>query len=226
VLCICDLQDHTLWYYNLTLLGVLFDRPKPNNDSYPEYIGTLVNPDFNDDIIRVNRDAILCRSETFFRTEDNEEGSPDEDDIQQLSAKLHCFKGMNSGHDAVSLYWNIAVPYARSKVYDLRNYTAKTRWGPFRRDGSLYVDWVMVEAIMLVISWNSMLLTTAPELVWQSNLFNTPWYRGDFHHSHNANMDGSLASDYPENRDFALDRLDPYGVTGRYRRVRTALKMC
>ena len=45
-------------------------------------------------------------------------------------------------------------PFACSKVYDLRESTDKTGWGPFRADGSGRVDWEKVEAILLVLREN------------------------------------------------------------------------
>lgn len=41
---------------------------------------------------------------------------------------------------------------SRAFVYDLRNYTAKTNYGPFRKDGT--VDWIHVDNIISVISMN------------------------------------------------------------------------
>ena len=32
-------------------------------------------------------------------------------------------------------------PFACSKVYDLRQYSARTMWGPFLDDCSMRVDW-------------------------------------------------------------------------------------
>lgn len=196
--------------------------------NYPDCIGTLLDPGFNEGIISANKNAILCCSE-LFRADDGY-GGPLEDDVFQQSAKLHCFKGMPIPADDAktmdTFYYDRAVPFARSKVYDLRSYTAKTRWGPFRKDGSLDVDWVMVEAIMIVLSWNTAVLKTVPESWWESDVFNVPWHQGDFYQAHRANIDESPASYYPENRDFSLDSQDPYGVTGRYRRVRTALSIC
>lgn len=44
--------------------------------------------------------------------------------------------------------------FARSKVYDLREYSEGTLWGPFHRDGQQRVDWEKVEAIMIVLGFN------------------------------------------------------------------------
>jgi hypothetical protein len=43
---------------------------------------------------------------------------------------------------------------SRAFVYDLRNYTEPSRWGPFRPDRSGEVSWVHIENIMLVMIMN------------------------------------------------------------------------
>lgn len=45
-------------------------------------------------------------------------------------------------------------PFARSRVYDLRQHTENTFWGPFLNDGSHSVDWEKVEALMIILSYN------------------------------------------------------------------------
>lgn len=39
-------------------------------------------------------------------------------------------------------------------VYDLRNYTEETLWGPYMGDGLATVDWEKLEAVMLVLGHN------------------------------------------------------------------------
>ena len=39
-------------------------------------------------------------------------------------------------------------------VYDLRNYTEETLWGPYLPDGNAGVDWEKIEAVMLVLGHN------------------------------------------------------------------------
>lgn len=70
-----------------------------------------------------------------------------------MSAKLHCLHG-NPVEDASIESGPSIYPFACSKVYDLRNYTERTKWGPFKRDGSGDVDWEMVEAVMIVLAHN------------------------------------------------------------------------
>ena len=70
-----------------------------------------------------------------------------------MSAKLHCLHGRAIEEASMEL-GSIMYPYACSKVYDLRNYTTNTMWGPFKDDGSEEVDWEMAEAIMIVLAHN------------------------------------------------------------------------
>ena len=97
-----------------------------------------------------NRDIFLFHSTLFVyaRREYPELWSFEK---RQMSAKLHCLYGgiTQEASNGVLMY-----PLAAEKVYDLRNYTAQTLWGPFRFDGSRMVDWEMVEAIMLVLVRN------------------------------------------------------------------------
>lgn len=65
-------------------------------------------------------------------------------------------------------------PYAVAKVYDLREYTNKTRWGPFRADGSEKVDWEKMEAILLVLRAN-IKLKELDRIPMVGNVWNTPF---------------------------------------------------
>ncbi|KAK0627234.1 hypothetical protein B0T14DRAFT_563058 [Immersiella caudata] len=71
----------------------------------------------------------------------------------QQSAHLHCLYGspiLKHGRTRSSSMY----PFACSKVYDLREYTNGSMWGPFWNDGSGRVDWEKVEAVMMVIGGN------------------------------------------------------------------------
>lgn len=75
----------------------------------------------------------------------------------QLSAKLHCLFGSPlcaETQDDDTDRTPYTYPYAISKVYDLRNYTTATLWGPFLGDGSQRVDWEFMESIMIVLGHN------------------------------------------------------------------------
>jgi hypothetical protein len=95
----------------------------------------------------------MCRSSLYERAGTDLQKPAETEDLRYLSAKLHCLFGIpssNTGRRVLSTH-----PYARSRVYDLRNYTDKTAWGPFRDDGSMRVDWEMVESLMIVLGYNS-----------------------------------------------------------------------
>lgn len=69
---------------------------------------------------------------------------------RQLSAKLHCLFG--TSQDIIDKKdGEIAHPWARSRVYDLRRYNDGNQWGPFMDDGSFDTDWEKVECIMVVL---------------------------------------------------------------------------
>ncbi|KAF2795068.1 hypothetical protein K505DRAFT_18528 [Melanomma pulvis-pyrius CBS 109.77] len=102
-----------------------------------------------------NLDAIMYRSSLYKSAGTDSQKAADTEEEQQLSAKLHCLYGTPAntlGRRSFSTH-----PYARSRVYDLRNYTDNTQWGPFREDGSMRVDWEMVESLMIVLGYNSSL---------------------------------------------------------------------
>ncbi|KAK8051203.1 hypothetical protein PG993_002588 [Apiospora rasikravindrae] len=115
----------------------------------------------------------------------------------QMSAKLHCLYGVpmlyaqRSPHETRQ---GKMSPFACSKVYDIRQYTPLTRWGPFMDDGSVSVDWEKVEAI----------LTSGKPLLLVSGLA----------------VISPLPLDEEEVVDLnPLDLQDPYGVTGTWLRV-------
>lgn len=141
------------------------------------------------------------------------------DDVegQQLSAKLHSLYGIpssNLGRRVLSTH-----PYARSRVYDLRNYTDNTKWGPFRDDGTMRVDWEMIESIMIVLGYSSGLCCRR-----FLQRFRPPWSQP---------LEGiipersKLMPDYPPTLlmepDVPLQLKDPYNVTGVWSRVRSPL---
>ncbi|KAK5998638.1 hypothetical protein PT974_01019 [Cladobotryum mycophilum] len=126
-------------------------------------------------------------------------------EVRQQSAKLHCLRGqpiLNVGR----LRSTSTYPYACSKVYDLRNYTTLTKWGPFMDDESGRVDWEKVEAILVVLGNNVM----SKRL---SRVFNDIW-ESPFTGSWPKSFISSPASDIS-----SLDAIDPYGITGTWYRV-------
>ena len=124
----------------------------------------------------------------------------------QQSAKLHCLYGkpiLSVGR----LRSKRTYGYACSKVYDLRQYTTRTRWGPFRDDGTDRVDWEKVEAILVVLAHN----LHSKRLVSQ-----------DFAEVWDNPFAGSWPKSYmgsPKIDPLPLELQDPYGVTGTWYRV-------
>lgn len=91
--------------------------------------------------------------------------------IHRLSAKLHCLYGVPiqclrpepSPSSAQSGFWSNAEidmhPFARSRVYDLRQHSEGTLWGPFVNDGTQSADWEKIEAIMMILHYNVHIFT-------------------------------------------------------------------
>lgn len=164
-----------------------------------------------------NRDFLFCNSELFQRSRGTHCAEPSTE--RQLSAKLHCLYGVPieaTGRTRSSRTY----PYASSKVYDLRNYTRNTIWGPYLDDGSLHVDWEKVEAIMVVIGHNLRILSERTRNGIYESIWSKPFV-------------GAVPSSYvslsvpredettppPEERD-------PFGVTGTYMRVGAPIGLC
>ncbi|KAF4975139.1 hypothetical protein FZEAL_8038 [Fusarium zealandicum] len=126
--------------------------------------------------------------------------------LHRKSAHLHCLYGspiLNVGR----LRSTRTYPFACSKVYDLREYTRLTRWGPFLDDGSDRVDWEKVEAILIVLGTN----IGSRRLV--ARIFGEIW---------DSPFSGSWPDSYmaPPQRDISsLEARDPYGVTGTWYRI-------
>ncbi|KAF4957770.1 hypothetical protein FGADI_2902 [Fusarium gaditjirri] len=121
--------------------------------------------------------------------------------LQQKSAHLHCLYSrpiLNVGR----LRSMKTYPYACSKVYDLRQFTQNTGWGPFKDDGTFNVDWEKVEAILIVLGHN---IGSRRQI---ARIFAEVWdspFSGSFQNSFMA----------PPPRDItSLEARDPYGVTG------------
>lgn len=99
-------------------------------------------------------------------------------------------------------------PYACSKVYDLRQFTQNTGWGPFKDDGTFNVDWEKVEAILIVLGHNIGARRQIARIF--AEVWDSP-FSGSFRNSFMA----------PPPRDItSLEARDPYGVTGTWYRVR------
>ncbi|KAF5694593.1 hypothetical protein FDENT_1027 [Fusarium denticulatum] len=121
--------------------------------------------------------------------------------LQQKSAHLHCLYSrpiLNVGR----LRSMKTYPYACSKVYDLRQFTQNTGWGPFQDDDTFNVDWEKVEAILIVLGHNIGARCQIARLF--AEVWDSP-FSGSFQNSFVA----------PPPRDItSLEARDPYGVTG------------
>lgn len=121
---------------------------------------------------------------------------------RQNAAKLHLFYGVPI--DLAGKRY-ATHPFARSRVYDLRYYTAKTQWGPFSRDGKMDIDWENLEAVLVVLGYNFRVFRdrtngAIPE-VW-----NRPF--------------AGIAQDaWPIIKEPELPMDDPYGCRGTWMRV-------
>ena len=142
---------------------------------------------------------------------------------EQLSAKLHCLYGapINSiRRDPTASRYTLRGdtrqihPWARSRVYDLRQHSDHTLWGPFLDDGSLDVDWEKVEAIMVILNYNLKLSAESHRgFEGMMNLPNKP-FTGTTPYSF-----ASPKQSVPMEPAISLEAQDPYNVTGTWMRV-------
>ena len=126
----------------------------------------------------------------------------------QLSAKLHCLYGkpiLQAGRTRSAMTY----PYACSRVYDMRQHTALTKWGPFRDDETGRVDWEKVEAISIVLGKNVKGLWGSAGVF--DEIWDTPFW-GSFPKSFVPIKEAEKGD---------LDLQDPYGVAGSWYRVST-----
>lgn len=135
-------------------------------------------------------------------------------------------------HDHLTRSQTVKIPtnmVARAKVYDLREYTDGTLWGPFHDDGLQRVDWEKVEAVMVVLGYNLHLFAQRTDIF--GPIWRTPW-EGASPHSYTAppkpvkdesadltRIDSPQDDQPGPSREELLAAQDPYGVTGTWRRV-------
>ncbi|UPX20517.1 uncharacterized protein EKO05_0010746 [Ascochyta rabiei] len=165
------------------------------------------------DSITQNRDAFMCRSSLYSRAGTDYQKPADNEQGRQSSAKLQCLFGITStsgGRRSLSTH-----PYARSNVYDLRNYTDKTQWGPYRDDGSMRADWEMIESIMIVLGYSSGLCCRR-----FLAKFRPPWanpFEGVV--PERAKIMPAYPTTLPMELDVPLTLKDPYNVSGVWSRI-------
>ncbi|KAI3331333.1 hypothetical protein F4824DRAFT_475427 [Ustulina deusta] len=169
-----------------------------------------------------NQEAFLCRSFIYeraraeFHARDIRywHGPPKPE--HQKSAHLHCLYGVPLLFAYPSTRrqtrHNLMHPFACSKVYDLRQYTEKNKWGPFLDDGTMRVDWEKVEAIMIVLGGNISNLGISP--IPMCETFCTVPFAGTWPNSWTPSRAVSSPSELE-----AQDRLDPYGINGVWLRI-------
>ena len=147
---------------------------------------------------------------------------------RQFSAKLHCLYGISiekvykesvnsSKYTPRYPLRGASVPvhpYARSRVYDLRQHTDHTLWGPFLDEGSVRVDWEKMEALMIVLNYNIKLATGAHKE-----------YEGCLE-SQDGPFCGVTPNSYisaptsvPLQPALPLEAQDPYNITGTWTRI-------
>ncbi|KAI0191729.1 hypothetical protein EV127DRAFT_427690 [Xylaria flabelliformis] len=169
-----------------------------------------------------NQSAFLCRSFIYERARaefHNHDirywhGPPKSE--HQKSAHLHCLYGVPRLFAYPSAVrqtrHNSMHPFACSKVYDLRQYTEKNKWGPFLDDGSMGVDWEKVEAIMIVLGANMNHLGVSS--IHMCETFCSVPFAGTWPNSwQSPHIPPSLREPDP------MEHLDPYGITGVWLRV-------
>jgi hypothetical protein len=121
-----------------------------------------------------NKEAFLCQSRTFARAKiGNDPVAMASAADRQASAKLHCYFGVPI-HSPSRTKFKSSYPYAVSMVYDLRNYTEETMWGPFLPDGKATVDWEKMEAAMIVLGHNLRESNTSTDGIFKA-VWTTPW---------------------------------------------------
>lgn len=200
-----------------------------------------------------NIDIFLCSSSLFDRGGTRMQQPASTEQSRQASAKLHCLYGKPvdpvpskrcSSSYALAAFFTLrnidvssspsantrartgdtpAHTVARSRVYDLREYTDHTLWGPFMNDGSQDVDWEKVEAIMLVLGFNLSRFNERSDgrfPIWDQS------FEGATPHSYvslptSVGPNKEVDEEISEIRSLqpSIDDLDPYGVTGTWMRV-------
>ncbi|KAF2802427.1 uncharacterized protein BDZ99DRAFT_373114, partial [Mytilinidion resinicola] len=130
-------------------------------------------------------------------------------ELRQLTARLHCYHGTSSPEQI--LHGHTLQALARSRVYDLRNYTSKTFWGPYLNDGTLDVDWEMVEAIQIILSRNFRAYVATPGKIEPS------WAR-PFAGVARSTLQSSYVP-LPYEPEIPLEAQDPYAISGNWIRI-------
>ncbi|KAI9696156.1 MAG: hypothetical protein M1820_008297 [Bogoriella megaspora] len=174
------------------------------NDSYIERTNTSRNANLLSKLFGpVNADNLLCGSDLFRKCGTEDMIRYDTPEERQNAAMLHVMYGVPV--DPRGRSQQATNPYARSRVYDLRFYGHKSRWGPFRPDDSMEVDWENLESVIIVLGYNfSVFRERTGGAI--PDLWDTPF--------------SGLAPDaFPIVKEPKFPLEDPYGAYGTWMRV-------
>ncbi|KAK4494619.1 hypothetical protein PRZ48_013975 [Zasmidium cellare] len=192
-----------------------------------------------------NIDSFLCASSLFARAGNELQLPADTEELRQASAKLHCLYGVPIDVVPSRTFFSLLQPdpslspslctrsharpllthtYARSKVYDLREYTDNSLWGPFMNDGSQRVDWEKVEAVMIVLGFNLRKFTDRSDgrfpMVWKDTWNGaTPNSYKSLPRISGATREVDEEINKIREMALSLDAQDPYGISGSWMRV-------
>ncbi|KAK5624767.1 hypothetical protein RRF57_000482 [Xylaria bambusicola] len=221
-----DKNDELDFVYR-TVIELLKNASATSDESVQAGLTANFYPSRNADIltdifsVESNQEAFLCRSFIYeraraeFHARDIRywHGPPKPE--HQKSAHLHCLYGVPLLFAYPSARrrtrHNLMHPFACSKVYDLRQYTEQSKWGPFLNDGSMRVDWEKVEAILIVLGDN--MTNLGLSTIRMCKTFCTIPFAGTWSHSWKSHHPS------PPHGLELQDRLDPYGITGVWLRI-------
>ena len=156
--------------------------------------------------------AFMCQSSLFRRAMRDSPSHTTISAENQLSAKLHCLYGVPID-EPLDRRHLATYPFACSKVYDLRNYSEQTEWGPYVEDGRFDVDWEKVEAIMVVLAHNLRLVME------RTNSHFMPLWTIPFTGASPNSYEPLVTLRLTKELTPPLDLQDPYNITGTYMRV-------
>ena len=120
-------------------------------------------------------------------------------------------------------------------VYDLRNYTEATLWGPYMGDGQATADWEKLEAVMLVLGHNveSFRASIGEQMLPRGLVWKEGWRGAQPYSYRSVDIAGEDSDDEEqvveveegdegeEGEEKEKDVVeDPYNITGTWMRVR------
>ncbi|GAB7362715.1 hypothetical protein MBLNU230_g3021t1 [Neophaeotheca triangularis] len=207
----------------------------------------------------LNRNSLLTASNLFTTAGGFEQKAAPTASSRQASAKLHCLYGVPiDGYEGLDALIGMAsdpalspanstrskgevmAPHkvARGKVYNLREYTDASLWGPFKADGSVRVDWEKVEAVMVVLGFNLRKFNERSggrfPMVWDEpfdgatpgSYVSPKVVDVDGEEEEGVDTIGGAGYECSRPEDFkirelraSLDAQDPYGVSGTWMRI-------